>query len=130
MDKRQDLGALSGSREPSPSSTGLGPSGFEPERYGLSEGAARALLKHTRLDGPLAEEFLGTDDAEELWFCSMLRATSGGKRLCARIAWTNGINGHTNYSYTLTEVGRALRNAIAMETRRSETGNTDSVAKP
>jgi hypothetical protein len=32
MDKLQDLGAISGSREPSPSSTGLGPSGFDPER--------------------------------------------------------------------------------------------------
>jgi hypothetical protein len=29
---QNDLGASSGSREPSPSSTGLGPSGFDPAR--------------------------------------------------------------------------------------------------
>jgi hypothetical protein len=32
----KNLGAISGSREPSPSYTGLGPSGFDPERKAIA----------------------------------------------------------------------------------------------
>jgi hypothetical protein len=121
VERRLRMRALSGSREPSPSSTGLGPSGFDPARYGLSEGAVRALMKHTRVDGALNEGVLGAEDAEELWFCSMVRATTGGKRLCTREARTSGISGSTHFIYSLTAVGRAIHNAIATEARRAAT---------
>jgi hypothetical protein len=75
----------------------------------LSPGARRALLKHRRDDGGLSEHVLGKDDAEELWFCSMLSQIHHGIKLVTREAWTGGDS--IVWSYTLTEEGKRVRAA-------------------
>jgi hypothetical protein len=91
----KDLGAISGSREPSPSSTGLIGSRFDPERI-----------------------------------CAEIR------RIAERVDHYRDSHGDHIEFVADGAVSRALHEladvfgAIAMETRRAETGNTDSVAKP
>ena len=103
------MGASSGSREPSRVSPSR-PVGFDPAREMLSGGALRALLRHTRRDGDggLFDSVLGVDDAEELWFCSMLRAANGKERLVRREPWVSSLSGQTTYTFFLTDAGRAL----------------------
>lgn len=82
-------------------------------RLYLSDGAVRALLRHTREDGGLYESVLGADDAEELWFCSMKYLVDHGERIVTRAAQSSGITGNVTWLYTLTELGRAVRSEIA-----------------
>jgi hypothetical protein len=50
---RQDMGAIPGSREPSPSSTGLGPSGFDPERVEIYAKGCQAIIERLENNEPL-----------------------------------------------------------------------------
>jgi hypothetical protein len=212
MDKPQDLGALSGSREPSPSSTGLGPSGFDPERiechgldtpervcfyeqdfYVLSnfsslevEWAAAGVFKTSEhlyhwlrfvtrdgfYDGKLpnveavanlvrkarsahdAFKIAQTnkhlqrpdwDDVKVGMMRKIIRAKAmqheyvrrkllaTGNRELVENSWRDDFWGwgpNRDGQNMLGKLWMEVRDAIAMETRRAETGNTDSVAKP
>lgn len=87
----------------------------------LTEGAVRALRKHTREDGALHESVLGRDDAEELYFCSMRVLTEGGPRLCYRKAPAGGY-GDITYSFTLTKEGRQIARLLQSEDQVAAVG--------
>jgi hypothetical protein len=48
---QKDMGAIPGSREPSPSSTGLGPSGIDPERVAWNDAVEHAAAIAEGLNG-------------------------------------------------------------------------------
>jgi hypothetical protein len=154
------MGAIPGSREPNPCSTGSGPSGFDPERLlALADRYEKGTGQDRELDAELGEligfevhrrdaPFMTTcrrnpsvtlADAECVvpvtmeWGCQRVRPN--GYYAWLELA-SDPVLGPT-YDAAAATVERALtaaalraRHAIAMETRRAETGNTDSVAKP
>jgi hypothetical protein len=157
------MGAIPGSREPDPCSTGSGPSSFDPERWASSRFAR--LLRDLKADGgelalraghcidDLADAIEGmcfqfgghTSKDGEAAICTMgLSDLEGAFDL---LGWdephqtpevTCDEPGCDHWSTCGTATSDGYRHtcykhsphASAMETRRAETGNTDSVAKP
>jgi hypothetical protein len=110
-DSGNDLGANPGSREPSPS--GLGPSGFDPERM-AAELLPRLGRAQRRVISSLTEE----------WGEAACHKTA--KRMFYGVAGQHRpvvFHKHrTDNCWRLSDLGMALKAAIAMEARRAETG--------
>jgi hypothetical protein len=142
---QDDMGGLSGSREPDPSCTGSGPPGFDP---GRTEALLRSLL-----DGEFTSLTIGFNDLHACnyttakgWSEEMGAADGGMQTYNDPRDWVSpeerekALENNSVWSiqwYPNTPVGfcqlyasslEALLEAIAMETRRAET--TGSVAKP
>lgn len=84
----------------------------------LSDGAKRALIRHTREDGPLYDHVLGEDDAEELWFCSMMHQVAFGDRIVKRQP-VEGV-GTPVFRVYLTPLGRDLAASLRSKAKEEE----------
>jgi hypothetical protein len=151
------MGAIPGSREPSPSVSAL--SGFDPERIepyentlGVGE-LRRELRECWDREAAFTRDLKNLPEVpsvETMFLLSSAAMNSGhgrwlwyiGKELQRRwremqrekgidafdLGW-GGVPMKCEYEYA-AGLWTLIRTAIAMETRRAETGNTDSVAKP
>jgi hypothetical protein len=139
------MGAIPGSREPSPSSTGLGPSGFDPERYVSGAAAAAMWPDHEhRLYYPcdLGVHLCGAnhednyfytignfpcateEEATALWLA--MKAECEVEREAADfLVDRNGVDGHDDDFWSNRQM-LARIDAIAMEARQGGDGTAPS----
>jgi hypothetical protein len=80
----------------------------------ISAGALRAVAKLYGKGHGLYASAIGEDDAEELWFASMLNVMRGGERLVRRNVETMMLGSSLVYVYHLTEDGHELRRQVAV----------------